>query len=210
MKLTINKSRFKLLTENKKCSENIEVEVPLQIKTTYPMRQEQVIEPDDAYAGLKKVTVDAIPDSYIIPAGQKEITRNGTHDVHDYVYAIVNVPSISAEEWDGSYEEIVNGFTLTLNIDSAKVTLNNADFTYSLDSGVTWNQYTSTTMILEDVTKIMFSWGVGHTAVQVGTTSGGADIVLCEINIDSDDIILTEDAVWYVSSYYTGVGGGND
>lgn len=102
------------------------------------------------------------------------------------------------------------GYTLTLNVDSAKVTLNNADFTYSLDSGATWNQYTSTTMVLEDVTKIMFSWGVGHTAVQVGTTSGGSDIVKCETNIDSDDIILTEDTVWYVSSYYTGVGGGAD
>lgn len=98
-------------------------------------------------------------------------------------------------------------YTLTLNI---AVTLNNAYFAYSLDSGVTWNQYTSTTMVLEDVTKIMFSWGQGHTAVQVGTTSGGSDIVKCEMNFDSDDIILTENAVWYVSSYYTGVGGGTD
>lgn len=39
------------------------------------------------------VTVDAIPDEYIIPNGTKEITENGTYDVKDFETATVNVPA---------------------------------------------------------------------------------------------------------------------
>ena len=157
-----------------------------------------------------------ITKSKITNLGDKVRAKTGTsinYTIDAMADAVENLQvGVNEEDIYTSLNEMKfgSGYMLTLNIDSAKVTLNNADFTYSLDSGMTWNQYTSTTMVLEDVTKIMFSWGVGHTAVKVGTTAGGSDIVKCERDIDSDDIILTEDTVWYVSSYYTGVGGGSD
>lgn len=98
-----------------------------------------------------------------------------------------------------------SGFTLTLNC--ASKVLNTDTYTYSLDGGSTYNQFTSETMTLENVTQIMFYGGAGLTYMIVGTISGGNDIADL-LDWESDNITLTQDTTWYVSSEFRN-GGAN-
>ena len=63
-----------------------------QVKIITPTKQIQEVLPDENIDLLSKVTVNAIPNDYIIPEGQKEITENGMSDVTQYESVNVNVP----------------------------------------------------------------------------------------------------------------------
>lgn len=63
-----------------------------QEKSVIPTKEIQEITPDEKYNGLSKVIVDKIPDEYIIPKGEINITENGEVNVADKETAIVNVP----------------------------------------------------------------------------------------------------------------------
>lgn len=63
----------------------------LQEKTVTPSKEQQVIEADSGFTGLKSVKVGAIPDQYIIPSGSKTITENGEVDVTSFASVMVNV-----------------------------------------------------------------------------------------------------------------------
>ena len=56
----------------------------MQEKEAIPTKEQQEIVPDKNYDGLSKVTVNPIPDEYIIPnLGTKTITKNGTYNATD-------------------------------------------------------------------------------------------------------------------------------
>jgi len=71
------------------------IEPILQEKESTPTKQTQQITPDENYNGLSQVTVNPIPDEYIIPAlDSKTITNNGEYyAVNDNLngYSSVNV-----------------------------------------------------------------------------------------------------------------------
>ena len=64
----------------------------LQEKEIIPTKNIQNIVADFPFDGLSKVTVNPIPDEYIIPNGEINISQNGTYDVTDKASAKVNVP----------------------------------------------------------------------------------------------------------------------
>lgn len=70
-------------------------EVNLQAKTNItPTENSQTIQPDTGYTGLSSVQINAIPSQYIVPAGTKSITANGTGiDVAQYASVDVAVPT---------------------------------------------------------------------------------------------------------------------
>lgn len=66
----------------------------------------EIVTPDLGYIGLKQVAVKPIPSEYIIPAGTKPITENGTHNVLNYASAIVDVkPALQSKEVTPSASE---------------------------------------------------------------------------------------------------------
>ena len=64
----------------------------LQEKEVIPTKEKQEVIADSSYDGLSKVVVNAIPDEYIIPSGEINISQNGTYDVTDKASANVNIP----------------------------------------------------------------------------------------------------------------------
>ena len=66
----------------------------MQEKEAIPTKEKQEIVPDKNYDGLSKVTVDKIPDEYIIPTGNIEIIENGIYNVREKETANVNIPML--------------------------------------------------------------------------------------------------------------------
>lgn len=89
----------------------------LQTKTVTPTKSQQTVSPDSGYDGLSGVTVNAIPDNYVIPTGTVNITTNGTHDVSGKASVNVNVPG--KEEQTKSVTITANG-TVKITPDAGK------------------------------------------------------------------------------------------
>ena len=108
----------------------------MQEKEAIPTKEQQEIVPDKNYDGLSKVTVNPIPDEYIIPDGNLEINQNGTYDVNNYSSAEVNVP-----------EKVLGTKTITEN-GTYNATNDNLDGYSQVEvatSGVDINDYFETT-----------------------------------------------------------------
>ena len=54
--------------------------------------------------------------------------------------------------------------------------LNNENYTYSIDNGVTYNQFTNNTLALQDVATIKMKSTTTENTILIGTTEGGNDI----------------------------------
>ena len=65
--------------------------IKLQEKAIEPSKEIQEIIPEESYDGLKKVTVNAISEEYVIPEGTLEITTNGKYDVTEKAEVDVNI-----------------------------------------------------------------------------------------------------------------------
>lgn len=93
-----------------------DLEVTTEEKTVTPTKEVQEVVPTEA-GYLSKVTVNPIPNEYIIPNGNLIITDNGTKDVTKYVSVTVNVPT-SGGSTECSGNHIIEVDTLpTENID---------------------------------------------------------------------------------------------
>lgn len=105
--------------------DNIEGLIKVQEKTVTPIEETQDIIPDSSYDALSKVTVNKIPDDYIIPEGTLEITTNNLYNVKNYEKASVNIELRLAEKTittNGVYDALddsVDGYSqVTVDIPS--------------------------------------------------------------------------------------------
>lgn len=112
-------------TEDVKSIQTLNVSVNvipnLQSKTISPSSLSQVIESDYGYQGLSSVTVNAIPDTYVQPSGNKNIniTQNGitTQDVFSYSGArIVTAVPASAVDSGTKQTSITTNSTSTIDV----------------------------------------------------------------------------------------------
>ena len=131
----------------------------LQEKEVTPTKEKQEIVPDKNYDGLSKVTVDKIPDEYIIPTGNIEIIENGIYNVREKETANVNIPMLklgtknitengvykaSDDELDG-YSEVTVGikslFTGHYDAEGLKqIGWSDEEINYYNQNGVQWNE----------------------------------------------------------------------
>ncbi len=87
---------------------NVEaVEINLQDKIIEPTKSVQEVMADANYDGMRKITVSAIPDEFIVPTDNIAIIENGTYNVTDFETATVNVPTPKPNL--GTKEVTVNG-----------------------------------------------------------------------------------------------------
>ena len=90
--------KLKIINKPKMIKMKCNIEFPdvvlanLQEKEVTPTKETQEIVAEKKYDGLSKVVVNAIPDEYIIPSGEINISQNGTYDVTDKASANVNIP----------------------------------------------------------------------------------------------------------------------
>ena len=68
------------------------ISVDIEDRTFTPTKSIQNFTPNTGKV-IRNVTINSIPDDYIIPSGTKSINTNGTHDVSNYASVNVNIAS---------------------------------------------------------------------------------------------------------------------
>ena len=83
---------------------------PSSAKTITPTKDTQTVNPDSGKL-LSSVTVNPIPEAYIIPAGTKNITENGAVDVTSFAEVNVAVPAPDLSDATATPGKILLGAT---------------------------------------------------------------------------------------------------
>lgn len=138
----INPSGYLTISENgvKNVREfnNVVVDVPkplpkLQNKEVTPTKEVQNVNADSDYEGIGKVTINPIPDEYIIPNGTLDINANGETDVTMFRMARIGVHTPPTLQ-DKTITITENG-SQTISADSGYDGLSNVNVNVEVSSG---------------------------------------------------------------------------
>ena len=89
---TLNTTTTSYIIPAGKHSGSGKVSVDVEDRTFTPTKSTQNFTPSSGKV-IRNVTINSIPDDYIIPSGTKEINENGTYDVSSYASINVDVAS---------------------------------------------------------------------------------------------------------------------
>lgn len=151
-----------------------------QTKVVTPTKSQQLITADSGYY-LSSVTVNPIPEEYIIPTGDLSITENGTHTVTEYSTVTVNVPTLDTSDATATPDDIVSGKTAYVN--SEKITGKLTTSTPTLQTKVV-----TPTKSVQDITAD--SGYDGLSKVRVSPVTSSIDDNIVAENIKSGVTIL--------------------
>ena len=199
-----------------------DVNPELEEKEITPTKQVQIVTSDEAY-GLSKVTVQTIPDEYVIPTGRLDITKNGIENIKDY--ESVNV-DVSPNLQNKSIDVIKNGTTFisadenfdglgTVEITANVVSETFVPFTYT---GYSKNYCSNIGRYIKDVpyldlgdsTSTYYLLAGASNLEHVGTIRSNKDIIYAAYmfygctsleKIDNIDLRLPTEAAGYSLTY---------
>jgi surface protein len=172
----------------------------MQEKEVIPTKEKQEIVPDKNYDGLSKVIVDKIPDEYIIPTGNIEITKNGIYNVREKETANVNIPvlklgtkNITSNGIYKASDDNLDGYS-EVNVETSGVDIN--DYFKPTIAGATNTQYTNgvnaiikkipdTITMSGDSCASMFQYCTAITTIPLLDTSGVVDMSKMFANCNS-------------------------
>ena len=106
------------------------VKVNITNQTFTPNKEGEFWEAISANAFANEIYIEPIPDEYIIPSGELEITENGIHDVTEYASVNVNMESTSPSDTDMEEILITRPSTFTSYTNNKVETIGQGAFAY--------------------------------------------------------------------------------
>lgn len=126
--------------------------IALETKTVTPSKNSQTITPSNGNQGFSSVTINPIPNEYIIPANTLQISTSGEHNVTQYAKVNVTFPSYTLETRvvtpTASQQSITpsTGYDglgqVTINAISTQTKTVTSNGTYTPDSGKFFSSFT--------------------------------------------------------------------
>lgn len=198
--------------------------IALETKTVTPSKNSQTITPSNGNQGFSSVTINPIPNEYIIPTNTLQISTSGEHNVTQYAKVNVTFPSYTLETRvvtpTTSQQSITpsTGYDglgqVTINAISTQTKTVTSNGTYTPDSGkffssFTVNVPTGTTINSEEITinpsetEQVITPSNGHNAiVQVTVNPVSSTYVGSEIPRNSQNSLTASGATITVPAGY--------
>lgn len=153
---------------------------------------------------VKDIEEETSNNSYNITTDKKYLTINCKDKTMQEDLNITFEGSASTVvQWDGAYEEISSGYTVTLyrntnNFNAAILNLTQ----YSIDGGNTWITFgdisETTAVVIENVERIRFK-NATHPLFTSYSQSGYGDGVSADAGSETSDIEITQDTTIYIA-----------